>query len=612
MCKTLKSLNNYFKENLTGKPIFLIPVSIILTIVPLIVHLKVVTLDEDTTKLYGNSLQTDLFSQEKASYLLYFSVLLFIIGIIFFKTIFQKKDKIVNLILMLVGIFWLFILLSAVFSEHKFYAFWGAYDRAEGLITLTCYMILLVYSIYTFRDTNNYEYIAMPILILIVVLSILGAFQYTGHDLINSKIGSFLVTGKSGSKFALSFAKGKLYGTLYHYDYVGSFVAIVLPILVTLSIFEKKIVDKIILSIGSLLSLWLLFGSSSRAGLVGVAFSFIFAVILFGKSMIKKWKPILAGFFSIIILIIGLNALTKGSIFERIPSLLSDASIIFTDTSNLNYSDSTPIKDIKYVNGHSEVYLKDEVIKIYYENNNFIFKNSNDQNINYTENARVFTTNDSNFKNISFTFSKTSGSRAGFLYLTLNGKNIFSFGLGQDGTIHLVNPSNNQNIDVAHPEVTQFLIGKEKLGSSRGYIWSRSIPLIKDHLILGSGPDTFPFDFPQNDYIGKYYAYDTPNMFVDKPHNLYLQIALNYGLIALIAFLSIIFIYIFDCIKLYAFKDHYNYPQVLGIANALGIIGYLFAGFFNDSVISVAPIFWIILGVGISINFINRKSLTNN
>ena len=32
-------------------------------------------------------------------------------------------------------------------------------------------------------------------------------------------------------------------------------------------------------------------------------------------------------------------------------------------------------------------------------------------------------------------------------------------------------------------------------------------------------------------------------------------------------------------------------------------MGYLAASMFNDHIVSVAPLFWIILGIGISINF---------
>lgn len=169
--------------------------------------------------------------------------------------------------------------------------------------------------------------------------------------------------------------------------------------------------------------------------------------------------------------------------------------------------------------------------------------------------------------------------------------------------------STKNYIDLQTPKTFGFK-GKEKLGSSRGYIWSRSLPLIKNTMILGTGPDTFVFDFPQGDLIGKYYAYDTPNIVVDKAHNLYLQIAINYGVIALVGFIAMLLIYIIDSIKLYALKNNFkDRNQALGAITCLGIMGYLFAGIFNDSVVGVAPIFWIIFGVGIAINFMNRENI---
>jgi hypothetical protein len=616
----LENIKKYFIEKskyfplklLIGKSIFL-PISIILTIVPLIVHSKSVDLDIDTQNIYGKSSQTDLFAQYKASFLLFFSVILIIIAVISFKKIFKKKDKTFNLILIGAAVFWIFSLFSAIFSSHKNYAFFGAYDRAEGLITITCYMILFVYSAYTFKSTNNYKYIIIPILILVAILSFLGVFQYFGHDLINSKLGLFLVTGRFTGKMGLVYAAGKLYGTLPHYDYVGSFVPIVLPILALLTICEKRIIYKIALFIGVLLSLWLLFGSTSRSGLIGIAFSFILVAIFFGKFLFRIWKPILIGIIFIGVLAIGLNAITKGEIFQRIPSLITDTASLFKDTSDFDYKDYTIVRDIKYVDGHSEIILPNDTIKVSYENEHYVFKNSNNQIINYTNNNDTFTITDSNFKEISFTSKKAnSNGKIANLYLNINNKDVFIFGVRKNNTIQLIDPDTQNYIDLASPEVSKFLIGKEKLGPSRGYIWSRSIPLIKNNLIIASGPDTFIYEFPQNDLLGKYYSYNTPYMLVDKPHNLYLQIALNNGLISLIGFLAMIFFYLIDCFKLYALKKHYEYSQFFGIAVCLSIVGYLFAGFFNDSVVAVSTIFWIILGVGVSINFINRKALINN
>lgn len=614
----MENMRNYFKEKSTyfylklskKYPINLFtPIAVILTILPLLVHTKGIQVDSDTADIYGLAVQVDLFSQYKASFLLYCSIILIVLSIIFFRKIFKKKDFIINLVLASAILFWILNLCSAIFSEHKNYAFYGAYDRAEGLITISCYMILFVYSIYTFKKADNYKFILIPVLILVVILSFLGIFQYTGHDLLNSKLGLFLVTGDSNSKLSLMYGTGKLYGTMYHYNYIGSFVAIVLPILVFMTIFQKRKIYKIIFLIGSLLSFWLLFGSTSRAGIIGVTVSFVLAIIIFWKVLLKKLRFILVILISIVILASGLNLVTNKAIFQKIPALISDSMSIFKDTSDFDYTKYTPVKDIKHINGHADVILQNDTIKISYENNNYVFRNSNDEIINYTENNRVFTTEDLNFKNISFNYTKVkSNTKLGYINLKINHTLTFVFRLGKDNTIHLVNPNSEKDIDIVHPDAIKLFTGKEKLGSARGYIWSRSIPLIKNNLLLGTGPDTFIYQFPQNDLIGKYYAYDTPNMIIDKPHNLYLQIILNDGVFALIAFLCIMLIYAFDSIRLYAFKKAYNNSQILGVATCLGIIGYLFAGIFNDSVISVAPIFWIVLGVGVSINFINRNN----
>ena len=112
--------------------------------------------------------------------------------------------------------------------------------------------------------------------------------------------------------------------------------------------------------------------------------------------------------------------------------------------------------------------------------------------------------------------------------------------------------------------------------------------------------------------IAKLYAYDTPIMTVDKPHNMYLQIAFSDGLIALIAFLITAILYIVDSFKLYALKAKYTASEALGAATTLSILGYLAAGMFNDSNISVAPIFWIIFGVGFALNYINKANKEKN
>lgn len=597
---------------------FFFPIAFILSIVPLIVRMTVVKLDQNTINMWGTTTQTDLFSQKKSLFLIIFSVLLIVISIIFFKKIFSKKDKVLNYILFGCSVFIFFTLISSIFSKYKQVSFCGIFDRAEGFITIACYIILFIYSIYTFKTTDNYRYIVTPILILVFINAFLGIFQYIGQDLIQTSLGKLIVVPgeyqSANSQMNLLNEKGTIYGTFFSYNYMGSFVAIVLPILFCYTIFEDDVMYKIMSFIGTLLSIWLLFGSSARSGIIGVLGAAILGIIIFWKPLIKRKKGILIGIIALFVLIIGANFASNGSIFKRIPSLASDAFSIFKDTSDFDYTEYTPIKDIRYIDNTTEVILPNETLKINYENGSPVFKNSKDEIVEYSLKDKVLSTNVQAFQNITFAFGKLNKNSvvSDSLLLRINNSPIFLFKLDDNKNFHLMDMSTKKFIDLEYPKTFGFK-GKEKLGSSRGYIWSRALPLVKDTLILGTGPDTFAFEFPQGDLIGKYYAYDTPNIVVDKAHNLYLQIAINYGVIALLGFISMMAIYIVDCIKLYAFKKDFEERSVmLGSITSLGIVGYLFAGMFNDSTVSVAPIFWIIFGVGVALNFMNRETLLKN
>lgn len=607
-----------FKKFCKEKSItFFFPIAFILTIVPLIVRIKETHCGQETLDVFGPKAETEMFSQNKAICLMFFSIILLIIAIAFCKQIFEKKDRIINSILILSFVFLVLTLFSALFSNYKQIALWGVYDRAEGFFTIACYILLFVYSIFAFKTTKDFKCVLIPIIIVVVINAFLGVFQYTGQDLLKTSLGAIFANVDPSSVDTL-YNSGNLYGTLYHYNYVGSFAAIVLPILIGSLFFEDDVFLKIVILITIACAFWLLFGSTSRAGLLGVAFSIIFALIIFRKIVFKSWKPVSICVGCIIVLVVGLNFATGGKILSRIPSLVSDAVSIFKTSDKSDFKNSLPIQDIQNKeDGSIEIKVPNDVLKISHTADGYVFKNSKDEIVNYEKNidtkakTKTYSTTDETFKNISFRFGPyLTKTKDDGLLLNLDGTPQFMFGLRDDTTIHLINGNSKKDIDLEDPESIGFA-GKEKLASSRGYIWSRSLPMLRNTLLLGTGPDTFVFEFPQNDLLGKLYAYDSATTIVDKPHNLYLQIALNEGVIALLAFLGIILIYIVDSIKLYALKSKFTENEIMGISVFLAVIGYLFAGIFNDSVISVAPIFWIVLGVGVAVNFINRKTATS-
>lgn len=613
----MENLKKFCKEKSIT---FFFPIALVLTIVPLIVRMRISEPDEDTLKLYGSSANSDLFTQNKEICLIFLSAIILIIAITCFKKFYEKKDKLINIMIICSLIFLGFTFLSALFSKYKHVAFWGIYDRSEGFITIACYILLFIYSIYTFKKTEEFKFILIPILILVYINGFLGLFQFFGSDLIKTSLGGLIAIPSSynidPSKLSLAYESGTIYGTLYHYNYVGSFTALVLPILFGACVIEDDIFLKLLSMGGSLVGLWLLFGSTSRAGIIGFGAIIVFACIFFGKLLLKKKKALLITLACLAVFAVGLNFATSGKIFRRIPSLVSDGLSLFKSNTDFDYRDHIPVKNIEHIDNNIVLTLPTDTLTISFENNDYVFRNSKNEVVDYKSefNSKIkaydYTTTDANFSNISFRSGKIkSKTKNDGLMLILNGSNEFMFITRDDNSMHLIDPKTLEEIDLDFPETIGFN-GKEKLASSRGYIWSRSIPLLKDTLILGSGPDTFSFDFPQHDMLGKLYAYGTTNMIISKAHNLFLQIGLNNGVVALIAFVILIMVYIVDSFKLYALKNKYDEKQILGSILALSVIGYLFTGLFNDSVICVAPIFWIILGVGAAVNFINKKAQT--
>ena len=106
-----------------------------------------------------------------------------------------------------------------------------------------------------------------------------------------------------------------------------------------------------------------------------------------------------------------------------------------------------------------------------------------------------------------------------------------------------------------------------------------------DYPVLGSGPDTFGKMLKE--HTGLEIA------LYSKAHNEYLQIAITLGYPFLLVYLSLIGIVLLRLLKK-AFKT----GDILAISLFCCIIGYLIQALFNISVISTAPIYWGMLGIG--------------
>jgi hypothetical protein len=60
--------------------------------------------------------------------------------------------------------------------------------------------------------------------------------------------------------------------------------------------------------------------------------------------------------------------------------------------------------------------------------------------------------------------------------------------------------------------------------------------------------------------------------------------------------------YLAACVGLYVRRPPAGMQGGIGVACFAGVLGYLGAALFNDSVVCVAPVFWAVLGLGIRMN----------
>ncbi|MGN0686922.1 MAG: undecaprenyl-phosphate glucose phosphotransferase [Oscillospiraceae bacterium] len=633
--KNITKPEKYLMINKKEKPDYLalaifLPSIIALAIIPVILKITaLVTKDIETYRLFGGSFDstagvfylTDMSNIGKASAICIIAIIMLAVALICCWYVFRNAEKRMFIYTGLSVVFVLMSFMSAMGSDFRQVAFNGVYGRMEGFYVTASYFVMFLFTMYAFRKTQNFKYVVIALSICTAINFIIGICQYTGNNLLLSDWFRAIVTdGKYRDMVSFNIdaasEKGRMYGALYHYNYVGSFMGLIIPMFAVLAISGKTILQKLLYSVITAAALFMLLASTARSGLVAIAVSAVLGLVVFARVLIRHWKATVSVAAAGVVLVVGANFALDNALFSRIPSLFRDVYAFIAPAEQTDLFDTLPVRDIIHnTDGSVTFKTQTDEINIRFDADmleyKFTDKNGDKLTLRYDENNLISIAN-KGFEGVNFEFASSDNNPnyndSFFMWFTGSDKKALIFSLFNEKQIHMIHPDIGDRITPQNAEAIGFK-GKELLGSSRGYIWSRTIPLLKNCMLTGYGPDTFAYVFPQNDYLAKYYAYDEGfYLTVDKPHNLYLQIFFSNGLIALIAFVAICALYLIDSLRLYALKDKYRPEQFYGISVMLGIVGYLAAVMFNDSVVSVAPVFWIMLGIGTALNAINRRT----
>lgn len=588
---------------------WLLPICLILLLVPLIVRMKLVELKGiEFLTWNGQKYNADFFSYYKMiifTLLAFISMFLFVIKHKLEYFLNFKKSK----LYIPLGAYGLLVLLSSVLSQYKKVSFFGYVDRYEGALVILCYIAVFFVTFNMIDDEKDLKKVIKYLFIGSGIVGLIGLLQFVGIDPLKSGIAkSFIVPGQyQNADINFRLGDNIVYSTLYHYNYVGSYSAMLMPLFMAILIFAKDKKMRMISGILSAMMTVLWIGSTSRAGYIGGIVAILFLMIISKNKIFRNKKITLILGISLIVGFVGANAIMGGYITERFKSLGRDVGIIKDDTvqqeakAPINYIkvekdnikfDSYGIDySIKKVNGELEITGNNEKLNL---------KNTDPT-------KHLWTIENPGYEQVQITIGKIKEGDQRDALLFKNNIVQLNFDITKENSIKILD---NRFMEFMPQKAKSIgFEGKERMGSARGYIWSRTLPMLKETLILGKGPDTYCIYFPQNDILGKLKAYDTLWMLVDKPHNIYLQIGFSTGIISLISFLAFVGGVIGILFKRYISFSPESDTQAIAVGCMLGVIGYMFAGIFNDSVITVAPVFWILIGVGMAAYYLDAKKV---
>lgn len=569
-------------------------------VLPLVVKLKIYDPKMAQFSWFtGQTQYADFFLYYKQNWLIFAGVVMLVIAI-FYMIKGQKSVTLKEfLIFVPLAIYGLLALLSAVFSEYPNFAFLGSMDQFESIFALLSYC-LIVYYIYSCVNTEEeLKRIFQVLICATLIMAFLGVLQFAGYDFFTSELGyRFIVPEeyRNSSGLQSSFGSKRVYMSLFNPNYVGVYVALVTPVILILMFFQKKRRWIVLSAIAVLGLLVCVFGSQSAAGFMGICAAIIMMLIFLRRYIFKKPLITVPVLLLLVIGILVLNAISDNLITNKIKGMFQPTATEYALTDLETMEDGivltyqgkrVKVSSLLHENGVMSLQAMDQ------ENNILA--------MNYDATTAVYQMEDPQLSNLVLGLDL---SQTGVFFIEADGIKYRFTGLTDDGTYYYVNSFNR--LDKLRTAPSVGFKGYESLASGRGYIWSRTIPLLKDYVLLGSGPDTFTMVFPQNDYMNMI-RYGYAGQIMSKPHNLYLQIAVQTGVLSLIAFLVFYGMYFVSSIRLYFRTQFSSYYEKAGVAIFIGTVAYMVTGLTNDSSITVAPVFWVMMGLGIRVNYKVRK-----
>jgi O-antigen ligase len=574
--------------------VYFIPIILLLAIVPIIVVGKRIEIDGlELLNWRGGASHIDFFSYYKA--LVFIIVVYSSLALLFVQRLFGRIRFKASWIYIPLLVYIVMVIISTYFSEYLVVSWRGFIEQFQGMWVLVGYALAVVLAYNMVSTDRDIRIILFSLVFSGIIIFIIGFTQYFGYSVLElpfmAKVILPLAEQTTGMSLKFKNSINTISATMYNQNFVGSYATLLFPLTLTMYLFQESKKRSFLVGLLSCMMFFILIGSKSRAGYVGTMFSLMIMIIVFRKVLIKNIKKIIPLIAAFVVVVLLTNHFSDGSVFTEFDRL--DPSVEMEVMSK-----PVRFEDIKFDGNSVDIITENETLKIRYLESEISFLDENDNNLIPIVDEM----------NLTFEEEQYDGYRVEFF----EGKEYFKVFAYNKEMIYFIADKGLKIYDIGgtlnvseYPSYFKPLLGRELLFSGRGYIWMATIPLLKGAIVYGYGPGMYPIVFPQQDYTGKLNM-GVARIVVDKPHDMYLQTGIENGIIALIALLWLFAGYFFSSWRTYWKAKFLRFGEFAGFGIFLGIMGYLVAGIFNDQIISVAPIFYILLGTGFSLNELVR------
>jgi len=498
-----------------------------------------------------------------------------------------------------------FVLISAIFSSYTFTAWRGTFHRNEGAFMWLFYFIVFGAAAAYVKEIKFAKPILWALTVSSVVMGAIGVSQLLGHSFFATSFGEWLVAGGFDGTVRLNFDIAN--GTQFNPNTFGKYSAMVAPVLLFAAIaydgYGRKII-KTAMFIGGGLMLVGVFASASLGGLVGVITATGVTVVTYVCGLFFRKK---GGMLRVGIAFGGLvTAVVLALLF--VPPLNSRVTTLFARLQTAARAETTT----------AERFIFEENRMMVYQDGNTLFTltvteaddwvtvtDSTGQEVAPSSHSAMTETEFGRyefsvpgFRNVTVEYSpgaftlETARQASPFMLILENGR---IYGITRD--------LGEARIDFADPPAAWGFEGRETWGSGRGFIWSRTFPLMLSRTIIGSGPDTFVNVFPQDDLPALQLVFNNPYMIVDKAHNLFLQTWITTGGISAVVLFGLFLHYLITTfLGLIKEANESKFSYMLRFGLLAGISAFVMSSMATDSTIGSTGVFFVLLGMGYGLN----------